>query len=422
MPFTKPLWVIRDTKPGSGLKATSRLAVRLVTHQCTLRPAKKRLGSKHDQTQFLCSIFFSLMGRPHRRQGKRSKAAIARRTAAYMAPGGPHKMGETKRTSMTELHPVEKFPGKFLSVPHNAKKICATIKKQYPGNPTMLPDISENHVNILLVPTPEMTSKQAGKVIAGQWPSYLESCVQKAGLTLLTTTLETLGALPYLLVRCSNVISEFVQALFWNAWLAFMAAKPKFPSKEHGRSATPAFHFGIWGLYKQLPIITCNARASRKTSAKQLILIPLIDRLLLLQLEIMGPVYARVKSALKEELRACPALDLGGLFYSCAMKEGSSEFIHIDFNDPLPLLTLIFVISRPGQVWTGGEFCVPQLNIKTPFQGGQMLAVRTCLLAHCSATVTGEGCLVLTCFSDSTLLEHALFGGADGNGPAVVVI
>ncbi|KAJ7128179.1 hypothetical protein C8R43DRAFT_957662 [Mycena crocata] len=358
-----------------------------------------------------------------------------------MAKGGVHERGENKRQRMTELHLAGKFPDDFLSVPRNARKVRNTIKKRYPGDPTALPNLSDNNDNILLVSAPKMTPKQAGQVIAGQWPGYLETRVEKAGLTSLTTTLHTLGALPYFLVRCSNVLSEFVQALFWNAWLAFTAAKPKFPPKEPGRSATPAFHFGIWELYKGMPIITYDARAGRETPAKQLILIPLIDRLLSLvkkylvppamrllghyapqQLEIMAPAYARVKSALKEELRARPALDLGGVFYSCAMKEGSSEFVHIDFNDPLALLTLIYVVSQPGRVWTGGEFCVPQLNIKTPFRGGQMLAVRTRLLAHCGATVTGGGRLVLTCFSDSTLLEHSLFGDADGNGPAVIVI
>lgn len=95
-----------------------------------------------------------------------------------------------------------------------------------------------------------------------------------------------------------------------------------------------------------------------------------------------------------------------------AVKEGSSEFVHIDFNDPLALVTLVFVVSRPGSIWTGGEFCVPQLQKKIPFGPGQMLAVRTRALAHCGAQVSGKGRLVFTCFSDSTLLEHTLFGPA----------
>jgi hypothetical protein len=64
------------------------------------------------------------------------------------------------------------------------------------------------------------------------------------------------------------------------------------------------------------------------------------------------------------------------LFFCVAVKEGSSEFIHIDFNHPLSLVTLIWVVSRPNSTWTGGEFCTPQLKGKISFRGGQMLAVR----------------------------------------------
>ncbi|KAJ6591783.1 hypothetical protein DFH09DRAFT_835537, partial [Mycena vulgaris] len=77
-----------------------------------------------------------------------------------------------------------------------------------------------------------------------------------------------------------------------------------------------------------------------------------------------------------------PALDFEGVFFCITAKEGTSEFTHIDFNDPLPLVTLIWVVSPPGASWTGRECCCPQLGYKIPLRPGQMLAVRARLLAH----------------------------------------
>ncbi|KAJ7449523.1 hypothetical protein FB451DRAFT_747434, partial [Mycena latifolia] len=149
----------------------------------------------------------------------------------------------------------------------------------------------------------------------------------------------------------------------------------------------------------------------------------LLGRYIPTQLTILEPVHARVKRILGTEIAARPAIDFEGVFFCIAVKEGSSEIIHLDFNDPLPLVTLIWVVSPADASWTGGEFCAPQLGWKVPFCPGQMIAVRARLLAHCGAQVTGGGRLVLTCFSDSMTLEHALFGSPENPlGVDVLVI
>lgn len=96
-------------------------------------------------------------------------------------------------------------------------------------------------------------------------------------------------------------------------------------------------------------------------------------------------------------------VDFEGVFYTVAIKEGSSEIPHLDFNDhPLSLTWLIAL----GQ-FSGGHFVSPQLQRVIPVQAGQVLGAMTRYLLHCGTAVT-DGCrLVLTCFTDHTLVCHS---------------
>lgn len=97
-------------------------------------------------------------------------------------------------------------------------------------------------------------------------------------------------------------------------------------------------------------------------------------------------------------------MDFGGLFYTMAAKEGSSERIHIDWNDCIQKYALIMCWGK----FTGGEFCAPQLDMRIPMRSGSVIAARTRVLAHC-ATLVGQGRrIVFTCFTDSTLLDQTL--------------
>ncbi|KAJ7685268.1 hypothetical protein DFH06DRAFT_1028808 [Mycena polygramma] len=373
------------------------------------------------------------------RRGSRASSKDQARLKVYLKPGGTYEKGQKTIQKLTEVKTVKKFPTEFLTCGRNGQKVRDTIAELYPTPVELLPNLADNDDGILIIPAPKMKPKEAKRVGPAQMPKYT---TKRAGMTpAMVDHLSTLGLIPFLLLRCSDVLSEHVQGLFWIAWDAIMAARPAYPKHEPGRSATPAYHFGIWSLFMLRPLITTETRQSTLSPNRQQVLVPLIDAFLRLvqeymvpkarrllmkyapqQIEILAPVYERVHRVLASELADRPALDFGGLFFVVAVKEGSSEFIHIDFNDPLALVTLIWVVSRPGSTWTGGEFCAPQLKGKVSFRGGQMLAVRTRLLAHCGATVTGNGRLVLTCFSDSTLLEHTLFGRANGDISDCVVL
>jgi hypothetical protein len=106
---------------------------------------------------------------------------------------------------------------------------------------------------------------------------------------------------------------------------------------------------------------------------------------------------------LVDQLANRPSLAFGGAFFTVAVKEGSSEVVHLDFNDDPNGITWIIPLGD----WEGGEFCVPQLNMKIPIRSGQMLGAMTRVLAHCSAPVTKGRRVILTLFSDKTLLKHS---------------
>ncbi|KAJ7264034.1 hypothetical protein B0H12DRAFT_988829, partial [Mycena haematopus] len=81
-----------------------------------------------------------------------------------------------------------------------------------------------------------------------------------------------------------------------------------------------------------------------------------------------------------------PNLDFTRLFTCIACKAGSSEVLHIDWNDELSRYAIVVVVGK----FTGAHFCTPQLGIHIPVRGGSVLVVKTRLLAHC-ATVVASG-------------------------------
>jgi len=113
--------------------------------------------------------------------------------------------------------------------------------------------------------------------------------------------------------------------------------------------------------------------------------------------------HAWVSILLRAGLTEQPALDFGGSFFIVAVKEGSSEILHINFNDDPNSVSWVIPLGD----WTGGEFCLPQLGVKIPVRPGQALAGMTKILVHCTTPITSGRWIILTLFSDRTLLKHS---------------
>ncbi|KAJ7814762.1 hypothetical protein B0H14DRAFT_3746961 [Mycena olivaceomarginata] len=360
------------------------------------------------------------------RRGTRSTEKARSRKTKYLKPGGVYDKGQKKIRRKTETLKLDKFPGEFLVSARDSKHVQRVIHDNYTPI-AELPSLGESDNNVLIVPSPLLSRDQQALVGPAQMARYN---FKRPGVTSsMVDFLNGVGPVPFLLLRCSNVLSPAIQARFYKAFHDFRDAKPATPPCEPTRSSTPAYHFGVWSVFQNEPMLSTDTRQPTKCATQQAILIPLIDKLLRLvqkhmvprarriierhapqQLQILAPVYDRVKTVLAEEFAARPALDFGGLWFMVAVKEGSSEIIHLDFNDTHALVAFIWVISPPNSLWTGGEFCAPQLGGKIPFRPGQMIAARTRILAHCGATVRGKGRITFTCFSDSQLVEQTLFG------------
>ncbi|THV00966.1 hypothetical protein K435DRAFT_656240, partial [Dendrothele bispora CBS 962.96] len=91
-------------------------------------------------------------------------------------------------------------------------------------------------------------------------------------------------------------------------------------------------------------------------------------------------------------------------FLCIAVKEGSSKFPHLDWNDDPNSFAWI---SAVGQGWKGGEFHIPHLGYHVPIQPGQILGALTRCLIHCGSKTEGGRRIVITCFSDYGTMKKA---------------
>ncbi|KAJ6591784.1 hypothetical protein DFH09DRAFT_1073641 [Mycena vulgaris] len=177
------------------------------------------------------------------RRGIRSEDRESSQLNRYLAPEGPYEKGQEKIESITETFTVPEFPGHFLPHNQNVSDVQELIAKKFPGDPISLPNLSDNENNILIVQAPPLSNEQLKLVGPGQMPRYIvERTKSNPGIR---TTLDKLGAAPFLLIRHPEVLSPKVQELLWNAWITIIPANPRYPEEEYGHSSTPALYLGI---------------------------------------------------------------------------------------------------------------------------------------------------------------------------------
>jgi predicted 2-oxoglutarate/Fe(II)-dependent dioxygenase YbiX len=100
-------------------------------------------------------------------------------------------------------------------------------------------------------------------------------------------------------------------------------------------------------------------------------------------------------------------LDFYGAFFTFAIKEGTSEIFHVDWNDDLDSITWLIPLGD----WEGGELVLPQKGIerRIPIRPGDVFGFMARTLVHCTTPVTKGRRVILTCFSDSNILRHGRF-------------
>ncbi|KAK7461467.1 hypothetical protein VKT23_008644 [Stygiomarasmius scandens] len=238
--------------------------------------------------------------------------------------------------------------------------------------------------------------------------------------------------MPRLLVLClDNVISDSAQEVYIRL---FDVMRPllKFPHLSVDANRTQmggAIHCGTWSHSTPEAVLTrdCQSRATGGVQSEEGVveMDAFIGRLqndlvpcVLGAMKMEDPeMYARMihahkfvhatihrRFSRKQYLETCCCLDFKGAFLCIAIKEGSSEVFHLNWQDDPNSLAWIAPL---GKGWVGGDFCLPQLNMWIPIHPGWVLGAQTRRLIHCGSPVKNGRRIVVTCFSDRGTLKKA---------------
>ncbi|KAJ7065148.1 hypothetical protein B0H15DRAFT_807704 [Mycena belliarum] len=319
--------------------------------------------------------------RGRNRNSRRGQSELREETRKerYLAPGGVYSKGKEKLERLKEIvlrdvHHLDVFA---YGTNHGVR-VTRTVKELWPAAPADLPDIVDDDSLTLLVSASDLSSEEKLRAQPGGVSHSLASVLSPEECA----ALEADGPPRYLLMRFAKVIPKKICALLLKDWDFFNSFPISYGHADSNRSEDPALHIGTEEPRADIGGYGPDVHAYQTER-----------------------IYRWVRACIGTELDMRPALDFGGLFFTIAVKEGSSERIHIDWNDNLHKYALIFCVGD----YEGGEFCVPQLNMKVPLRPGSVIAARTRLLAHCSAPLSGRR-VVFTCFTDCTLLGHILKG------------
>ncbi|SJL03176.1 uncharacterized protein ARMOST_06522 [Armillaria ostoyae] len=321
--------------------------------------------------------------------GGRSIAKREQKFQRWILKGGPAKAAETARLH-TVFTTTDRVPSEFLKIRQNQATVRKIILQKYPEDPKTLPILEIDNKNF-----------------------QMNSCDQLKELE----ATPGLPVVPIIFKLFNEFIPRSVQRGIITRFDALMATKPRYLLRSRNpHSSKRALHVGSWECSMRRPSITAEAQHQKTTTITRL------DNLLqYMKRHIFQKIvrawcrdcpqlvcrsiraHHRLQRCLKKAYKKRPTLDFGPAFFSIAMKDGSSEHVHLDFSDDIHTMTWIIPIGD----WEGGEFCIPQLGIGIPLKPGQVLAIRTWLLAHCNAPITAGRRVVFTCFSEKTVLKHA---------------
>ncbi|KAJ7207539.1 hypothetical protein GGX14DRAFT_567485 [Mycena pura] len=341
----------------------------------------------------------------------KGEATTAKKMGQYLAEDGVYQRGQKKIEKLTAVFELDlPFPDHFTGWKRDRKLVAQKAAEGGWLDPSELPDITTNDRLKLFIKTKDPTPEQLEKFGPNHAPKWLA-------------------------IRFPDVIPPKTQQKLLASWDRVIAIGLRFPKATTQRSSTPAVHLGVWSLFSTTPYITADSRQKvvpRNRTSSSILLARTKEKQVTAQLDVflgiikksvvpkleslvdweMGEgtrirhrVHQRVQAALKREFSQRPNLDFGGLFLAIAVKEGSSEVLHVDWNDNLQTYAIVFCIGD----YVGGEFCIPQIGRRIPLRPGAVLAVRTRLLAHCTHVGSGRR-VVITCFTDSTLLEQTITG------------
>ncbi|KAJ7178437.1 hypothetical protein C8R43DRAFT_942122 [Mycena crocata] len=331
----------------------------------------------------------------------RAKEQRIRRTTEYLQAGGVRERGQKKIARNTVLikRPWN-FPSLFLDYTKDADGVAGALGTMWTRASALrlyYDKPGDDNLTLLITctkPSKHLLATAIGSGGIGKWSEASKEVSQEE-----KAALRAEGMPKFMVMRFAHAIPASACARVLKRYDAMMATNMRPPATDTNCSTTPGYHFGVWGLFSLQPHVTAesiqklevqDALDALLTEVKVSV-VPFMERLMHQyapeQERIQKRIHDRNLFLLAKEFALRPALDFGGLFTTIAMKEGSSDIIHIDWNDNTRKYTLMFVVGH----FTGAEFCVPQLNMHLPVRQGMLLGAHSGPLHHISWDGTSGG-------------------------------
>ncbi|KIJ53131.1 hypothetical protein M422DRAFT_25637 [Sphaerobolus stellatus SS14] len=215
----------------------------------------------------------------------------------------------------------------------------------------------------------------------------------------------------YLIMCFASLIPASVCKVLWSTWLALKTAGIQMVKSNANRSTEPQLHTGIWGHYKQFSYVLRETLLQTPAGEKALDelmhivgaeVVPRLKTLLakhdptVLERQRRAYEYIYTFKHIHKAIKEHPAIDMGGLFFTLAIKEGGSQIPHLDWLDHPGIYAFVLTVA-----------CFPQLGKKIKTYPGMVIAFQARYLAHFAGESTGQR-LVITCFSDQFTVACAL--------------
>ncbi|KAH6871922.1 hypothetical protein BKA70DRAFT_1241333 [Coprinopsis sp. MPI-PUGE-AT-0042] len=221
---------------------------------------------------------------------------------------------------------IIEHPGTFDSFPYNGEKLRKSLRSMYPDGAVANRRVAPSDGIFLIKPDAE-----AAKTLPGAHPGFISCAWTTSSLKRGRRSFATSS------VRCT----------------------------ENGnRSATGAYHLGAWsGQRAGVKAVSNLQKAVAKFISPR---IKMFNRRYAERgmIERLEKAHKYINATLG---KAEHYVDLGGSFFTIAVKEGSSERLHLDFRDDHRTLSWLV----PMGSYTGGDFIVPQLGYRVPVRPGQ---------------------------------------------------
>ncbi|KAJ7431717.1 hypothetical protein B0H11DRAFT_2210088 [Mycena galericulata] len=289
-----------------------------------------------------------------KRPGHRGKgeATTAKKMGRYLAEGGAYQRGQKKIEELTAVFELDlPFPDHFAGGTRNRTLVGQKAAEDCWLDPSELPDITTDDRLKLFIKTNEPTPEQLENFGPNQYPRWL---LDKHFADPSDRTPE------WLAIRFPDVIPLQMQQKLLASWDKAIAFGLRFPKTEAQRSSTPALHLGIVPRKRTFSSIQLARLKEKQVTARLdeflgIIKNGVVPKLKnLVEWDIGEGARIRDRNSINSALEVCIGTSVQPSSANSAsgptsISEGSSEVLHVDWNDNLHTSLSFALGITPGE-------------------------------------------------------------------------